>query len=276
MKNIFGDDVEITGTKVEKTRDLEVVQQLDQYALNLLEDRVETMQTYVNTIEEELVTFDADYIPGIVGWWIADVDKMLKTDNLGVQQWMDQSHQGDHLFQDTTANQPLYVKDAFGDKLGGVAFDGINDFMSSARAINTPYSIWMVLQAYTPIEGSEAWASTSGTPAWIIGELVSAATASSTSGGATINGATYARNNTMLFGFGRNGAASFIQKNDQNPTVGSVTDSATTNVYIGATVGTSNWANILVAEIFLISGTLNTVNKKRLTDYLIDKYNIKN
>jgi hypothetical protein len=85
-------------------------------------------------------------IPGLQGWWKADVGTSAVVDLAAVSQWDDQSGNDRHLLQTAATKQPLYV--ASGQNAKPVLrFDGDDDFLSATFALMQPEHVFIVFKA---------------------------------------------------------------------------------------------------------------------------------
>jgi hypothetical protein len=109
-------------------------------------------------------SFDPTSIAGLQAWLKADAGTSTTTDGVAVSQWNDQSGNGRNFTQATGSLQPLY-KAAIFNGLPVVRFDGVDDFMAVAAALETSNTSFFIVTSFSKVTAFAAFFASSGTAA---------------------------------------------------------------------------------------------------------------
>ena len=206
-----------------------------------------------------------------------DAGTTLAANNETVQQWNDQSGNGNHVSQSTAVNRPTYKTSGINSK-ASIDFDGIGDFMDSTTpVVSAPNTVFAVFnQTTNTINGGVVWDSDSGDRHNFFwrnssGFYEAAAVNAEVT---TISTLTADYIAAVVY----NGASSSIHMNGADVGDGSV--DLGSNSLNGITVGalrsniTGWYMDGQIAELVVYNSVLSTADRQAVETYLADKWGI--
>jgi hypothetical protein len=208
----------------------------------------------------------------IIGYYRAD----FYTLGTGVNAWLDQSGNGNHLTQGTVANQPTpNASVAAFNNQPAFTFDGVNDDLTGAFAVpapgTTPRYYWLVCAQLT-------WTSNMGI-CGAGGSLVqSFFMQPSTPNVRAYNGVVSASNTNLPVGTARmceisfsNSVADFLKVGSQNQTGVNLGNGSAASWSVGSYTG-SGWGNVQHADLLITTGVPSGAERALLAAYASTRY----
>jgi hypothetical protein len=245
----------------------------------------------VAVVESPDTIFGAD----LLAWYKADTGVYtdagvtLATDGQTVQQWNDQSGNGDHLLQATSSNRPTFDTTGFNSRQG-LVFDGTNDWMATTTdtmvmGTGTQSACFVVCRVHT------------GSPAFgrIAGYVPTGQTNDTPGTGAVYFYREFA---TDWRNYRAGNKAVATISFDANHRIGSVFDGTNAQIYVDGIAGTSgnsteafgspgtfvlsnqdlvtpsNFSNVTIAEALVVKRAPTAGERDSLDAYFTDKWGL--
>jgi hypothetical protein len=230
--------------------------------------------------------WDPSFLGSALKWWVEadvgaykDAGSTLAANTESVQQWNDQSGNGHHISQSTSGLRPVFTTNVFGTK-PAIAFDGTDDVMfSSSWTLAQPFTVFMVYKYGSSLAGRYSDVFTGDNTGGYLGATVQAVRSGGSSyiyAGTLEPMAGLAVNTKYLFVVTFNGSSSGWAYNGSSlTTAGPGTLGIVNGVSIGLVGGVAaESANALMAEVFVVGGTITTLNRQKAEGYLAWKYGL--
>lgn len=205
-----------------------------------------------------------------VAWYLSDDLSTLTKDALTdeVSIWADKLGSGHDLTQSTATKYPVWGA-------GGVTFDGVNDFMSTATfTYAQPESIWLVIKQVS-------WSFNSTFLDGYDKDKMLLRQRGSTPGVAVYSGGSYSSTSNDLavgsFGIIRivfDGASSRLVIDGNTPITGNFGTATPSGIMVGSSAGTSNFSNITIKEMIFRKAGYNSTDDTNIYNYLKTKYGL--
>jgi len=230
------------------------------------------------------------WTPAVLGsalkWWVSadtgaykDAGSTLAANTETVQQWNDQSGNGHHISQATSGLRPVFTTNVFGTK-PALAFDSSDDVLfSSSWTLSQPLTVFVVYKYGASLGANYSNLFTGDATGAYDGCLIQ----SVRNGG---SGYMYAGTLQATAGISVNTKYLFVGTfNDTSSgwaynggslaTITPGTKGILHGVSIGLVGGSAlETANSLVAEMFVVGGTVTTLNRQKAEGYLAWKYGL--
>jgi hypothetical protein len=213
--------------------------------------------------------FSPAQLSGLVLWLRADLGITLNGGN--VSAWADQSGLGNHITQGTASLQPLFVASGPNGK-PAIRPDGADDFLKGTFTLSQPYTVFMPFKWLTlTASGAQDVAFDGSTANAFV--VVDNGPRTAIFAGSTLSYAAIPENGAyVIFGFGVNGASSFIRSAGSQVASGAAGGNNPGGLTLGALTGGTRAGNFETPEIIIYNRIPSAGEIAAIENYLKIRY----
>jgi len=228
----------------------------------------------------------ADLGANLYSWLDANDPATISLSGANVTQWSDKSGNNINAVNATTASQPLYSASSF-QSMGGITFDGVNDFLAIATSTpmrNITHGVYWVMKrlsqgtndAYAPSISTAAQipqTSDFGTLQYIKSNLTGASYPYYPTGGAFDGVGTFANDTPYIMAFQSNTSGWGVWKNGgiTGTTTALGTPTSLAGYVLAKQTSPARYSNIVIAEVIMVSST-GILTRQLIEGYTAWKY----
>ena len=245
------------------------------YGTNQLRD-VNSIATAVKTASGQwlacgnILDFIPTDFPGLEVWYDASTTNGVTRSGSNVTAWLDQSGNSRDLLQGTTLSQSTYIPSLL-NGLGGIRFDGSNDFLSRSFSLSQPLTYFMVVKYVTVVANSACffgYTNVGNRP-----RLYNLGGSYYAYAGAGITGGTVDTNpHYMQVEF--NGTSGVVREDGSTVASGDIGTNATDGLTVARNPAGSQYGNIEAYELFIYNNILSANDSATANGYLKKKWGL--